>query len=133
MQDEKAYFPEITLTDDERAQLMQTITTPGQVVFNKIFKSVVNGYTTYLLNTPENDKDLLFARFLMSKVAAQLFTSLVNHVNSEIATYKEYMAQHKSNTPSDDTEGVLDIGERPSTPDDVERDESLDLLIEGGV
>ena len=133
MQDEKAYFPEIVLTNDERSQLMQTITTPGQVIFNKVFKSVVDGYTTYLLNTPENDKDLLFARFLMSKVAAQLFTSLVEHINAEIATYKEYMAQNKTSIPSDDTEGILDIGERPSTPDDVERDESLDLLIEGGV
>ena len=85
MQNEKAYFPEIDLTQDERAQLMQTICTPGQAVFNKVFKSVVDGYTTHLLNSPEGNRDVAYERLLMSKIAAQLFTSLVERINHEIA------------------------------------------------
>ena len=134
MQDEKAYFPEIDLTNDDRAQLMQTISTPGQVVFNKIFKSVVDGYTTHLLNSPEGNKEVMYERFLMSKVSAQLFTSLVNHINEEIAEYKAYVDQTalKLKLPQDDTEGTLDIGIRASTFEDLEADESIEQVIEEG-
>ena len=133
MQNEKAYFPEIDLTQDERAQLMQTISTPGQAVFNKVFKSVVDGYTTHLLNSPEGNRDVAYERLLMSKIAAQLFTSLVEHINQEIAEYKLLMSQSPLVMPQDDTEPLLDIGTRASTPDDLDTDTELDQTIEEGL
>ena len=133
MQNEKAYFPEIDLTQDERAQLMQTISTPGQAVFNKVFKSVVDGYTTHLLNSPEGNRDVAYERLLMSKIAAQLFTSLVEHINQEIAEYKLLMSQSPLVMPQDDTESLLDIGTRASTPDDLDTDTELDQTIEEGL
>lgn len=122
MQDENAYFPEIELTQDDRIQLMQTLSTPGQVVFNRIFKSVVDGYTTHLLNSPEGNRDVAYERLLMSKIAAQLFTSLVKHINDEIERYKIIAAQTGAQIPRDDTEGLLDIGEYASTIDDLDAD-----------
>ena len=133
MQNEKAYFPEIDLTQDERAQLMQTISTPGQAVFNKVFKSVVDGYTTHLLNSPEGNRDVAYERLLMSKIAAQLFTSLVEHINQEISEYKLFMAQSPLVRPQDDTESLLDIGTRASTLDDLDTDTELDQTIEEGL
>ena len=133
MQNEKAYFPEIDLTQDERAQLMQTISTPGQAVFNKVFKSVVDGYTTHLLNSPEGNRDVAYERLLMSKIAAQLFTSLVEHINQEIAEYKLLMSQSPLVMPQDDTEPLLDIGTRASTLDDLDTDTELDQTIEEGL
>lgn len=133
MQNEKAYFPEIDLTQDERAQLMQTISTPGQAVFNKVFKSVVDGYTTHLLNSPEGNRDVAYERLLMSKIAAQLFTSLVEHINQEIAEYKLLMSQSPLVMPQDDTESLLDIGTRASTLDDLDTDTELDQTIEEGL
>jgi hypothetical protein len=133
MQDERAYFPEIELTPDERAQLMQTISTPGQAVFNKVFKSVVDGYTTYLLNSPEGKPEIVVERLIMAKVAAQLFTSLVKHINAEIVQYKLLMDQTAVQKPRDDTAGLLDIGERPSTFEDVEQDDEIAQSIEEGL
>lgn len=133
MQDERAYFPEIDLTPDERAQLMHTISTPGQSVFNKVFKSVVDGYTTHLLNSPEGQPEIVHERLIMAKVAAQLFTSLVKHINAEVVQYKLLMDQTAIQPPRDDTAGLLDIGAAPSTFDDVERDDILEQSIEEGL
>jgi hypothetical protein len=112
---------------------MQTISTPGQAVFNKVFKSVVDGYTTHLLNTPEGNKDILLERLIMAKVAAQLFTSLVRHINIEIAQYKLLMDQVAPVIPKDDTETLLNIGENASTFDDIEQDEIIERTIEEGL
>ena len=131
MQDERAYFPEVELTQDERAQLMQTISTPGQAVFNKLFKSVVDGYTTHLLNSPEGKVEVLHERLIMAKVAAQLFTSLVEHINMEIAQYRLAMSQITPLVPQDDTEGLLDIGANASTVGDIEQDDIEQAIEEG--
>lgn len=122
MQDEKAYFPEIELTQDDRAQLMQTISSPGQAVFNRIFKSVVDGYTTHLLNSPEGNRDVAYERLLMSKIAAQLFTALVKRINDEVETFRVVASQANPQVPQDDTERILNIGDPASTFEDLDDD-----------
>ncbi len=122
MQDEKAYFPEIELTQDDRAQLMQTISSPGQAVFNRIFKSVVDGYTTHLLNSPEGNRDVAYERLLMSKIAAQLFTALVKRINDEVETFRVVASQSNPQVPQDDTERILNIGDPASTFEDLDED-----------
>jgi hypothetical protein len=128
MLEEKTYLPEIELTSDERVQLYQTISTPGQAVVMKIFKAVVDGYITRMLNTPDGDKDTVYARFLMTKCAGQLFTLLVNRLNDEVDQYREAAAQNRPQVPIDGTQGILDIGEAPSTYDDLVAD--ADMLEE---
>ena len=133
MQDERAYFPEIELTQDDRVQLMQTISSPGQAVFNRIFKSVVDGYTTHLLNSPEGNRDVAYERLLMSKIAAQLFTELVKRINDEIETCRVVASQGRPQVPQDDTEKILNIGELASTFDDLDGDAAIDETIEEGL
>ena len=122
MQDERAYFPEIELTQDDRVQLMQTISSPGQAVFNRIFKSVVDGYTTHLLNSPEGNRDVAYERLLMSKIAAQLFTALVKRINDEVETFRVVASQANPQVPQDDTERILNIGDPASTFEDLDDD-----------
>ena len=133
MQDERAYFPEIELTQDDRVQLMQTISSPGQAVFNRIFKSVVDGYTTHLLNSPEGNRDVAYERLLMSKIAAQLFTALVKRINDEVETFRVVASQANPQVPQDDTERILNIGELASTFDDLDGDAAIDETIEEGL
>lgn len=117
------FNPEVKLEHTDRAQMAQTVASPGYIHINRIMRSELDIFIIDLINTPEDNEALAIARFKLSKAAAMYYQRIVNRINMEVQQYVQ--AQDGPTEPVDMTEGNIDLGALPSTFDDIQLDEQL--------
>jgi hypothetical protein len=102
----KTYEPEISLSAQEIGYLSGLVYHPGFAFFQKIGKSTVDRFILAWLNQ-KTDADIIEAH-RSAKVAAQLYTMLINRINQEVTDYRDTV---KENSKPVDSGESLDMGE----------------------
>lgn len=117
------FNPDIVLEHNDRAAVAQTVATPGYAVIHRIQRSMVDRFIINLMNASEEDEATIVAKHRLAKAAAQFFQMVTDRVNHEI---QQYTAAVKQDGPVIDvTEGMIDLGPKASTFEDVELDGQL--------
>lgn len=118
------FAPVIELTYTDQADLAALVATPGYRVLHKIMRSEVDKFILSLINTKVEgqDKDAVYNKFLLSKAAAQFYQQVTDRINGETL---QYVSSQDHRAPVDETEGILDLGERASTVADSLEEESI--------
>lgn len=106
---EVKFNPEVMLNHEERGQVTFTMATPGFQHINRIMRAEVDKFIVDLIKVAEDNKDLIIAKHLGAKNAAEYYQRIVNRLNEESSTF----AQERGGVgkPEDSTEGLLDLGE----------------------
>lgn len=102
---EKDFNPEVELDRTEQSALASIVAQPGFAVIQKIGRACVDQFVVSWINQTE-DKDVLRAH-MHAKVAAQLYTALINNIKFHVDTYIHSQPQEKPI----DVAASLDIGE----------------------
>jgi hypothetical protein len=108
------FNPEIHLDSQELADLAGIVAHPGIKVLHKIARSCIDQFMVDCINQ-ETDTAILSSH-KSAKVAAQLFTSVVNRVNVEI---HDYVHRVKDTDVPEDVTKNLDLGD---TSDELEEE-----------
>lgn len=118
--DEKEKFdPHAELNGQDRNDLAAIMSMPGFKVLLRLFRASVDHIGMNLMNTPTGEDNQVVAKHRDWKVAAQVFTVMVELLNRE----KEiYVASIPDTTPVDAAEG-LDIGEFTLDGEQMEEEE----------
>lgn len=118
------FKPDVSFTQDERAQIAHTSHTPGFLHINRIMRAQVDKFVLDWINVDEDDEKKIIAKHRLSKAAAQFYQLVVSRINWEIQQFTH--EANVSTAPTDPTEGMLDLG-KFAHPDDPE-DKVEDLL-----
>ncbi len=101
----ESFSPEVHLDRNEQSALQSVVAQPGFAVIQKIGRACVDKFVVKWMNQ-ETDEDILRAH-KHAKVAAQLYTALLNEIKYQVDDYIHTQPQEK---PIDVAE-ALDIGE----------------------
>jgi hypothetical protein len=110
------FAPAIELDFQKRADLAATAATPGFKVIHEIMRAEVDSFLLAHINTKADNKEAIYASFVLAKTAAQFYEGVSKRINEEVL---QYTAGLGNQAPQDATEGVLDIGEVASTIADL--------------
>jgi hypothetical protein len=114
----RTFAPEINLDRSEQAALAATVATPGYRIIHRIMKAEIDKFYLSFLNAPVGNDDEVLARHKLGKSAAQFYAGVTGRINEEVSQYTS--ASRANDRPFDETEGILDIGERASVESDLE-------------
>jgi len=101
---------EIELTEADRAQLAQTISSQGWRIIKKIMEAEVEKFSITLLNVAPGCKSEMIDRWYLAKSAAQVVAGVFQRLQGEMEIYR---AGADNKIIPDVTESVLDFGEIP--------------------
>lgn len=104
----RAISPEYRPDIGEQASLVNTMSTPGWAVVNKLIASEVDKYFLPFINKEPEDEAGVLAAHKMIKAAAQIYDALLQRFATERAYYLS--AREDTEVAPDVTEN-LDIGE----------------------
>jgi hypothetical protein len=93
----------------EKAQLVNTMNTPGFQVFLKILKSEIDKFFIPFINKELDDDKGILAAHMGLKVACQVQEGIVNRLNSEREDFTN--AVQDGDVEPDITAGIIDIGD----------------------
>lgn len=114
------FNPEVRLDHNERGLLASTAATEGYRIMHRIFRAEVDKFVLDLINTPPDNAKAVWAKHVLAKAAAQFYHQVTSRINEEVVQYTS--APRTTDTPTDATEHVLDMGEIASTFADVYND-----------
>lgn len=129
MPQEFRFNPQVELHPHQQASLAAMCATDGYPVLHILLRSIVDQYMIDLQNVEVQDETEVLAKHVVSKTAAQIYTSITNRINEEIISYKANMPDNGE--PSDPTEALLDIGPLASKFRDLEVQAFEEGLIDG--
>lgn len=121
------FAPAIELSYSDQSDLAATCATPGYNIIHRIMRAEVDKFVLALINTEQDDKEAVYAAFLLSKAAAQLYQGTTNKINQEVIQYSANLG--RESVPVDGTEGILDIGELASNSQDFAPHSEEDGII----
>lgn len=116
----QTFNPDIVLDYAEQSALAATAATPGYKVMHRIFRSEVDKFILHLINANASDERDVLSRHYLAKSAAQFYHGVTARINEEVTQYTN--GEKPNQVQQDATEGLLDIGERASTFDDLDED-----------
>jgi hypothetical protein len=105
----EGFQPVLELEHGERAQVFETVRTPGFQIINAILRNEVDKIILAMVNTPVEDDSAVLAKHKLAKAAAVMYAGMIERVNEEVAGYVG--AIKPSGAPVDPTEGLLDLGD----------------------
>lgn len=112
----EGFNPEIDLDRGEQSSLAAVYSQPGFKVIQKIGKACVDQFVVSWINQVKEEDVIRAHRH--AKVAAQLYTAIMQSIHNEVSDYIHTQPQEK---PVDSTE-ALDIGEHVAYGADVEEE-----------
>jgi hypothetical protein len=104
---------ELDFENHEIAELSLTVAQPGYKVHNKIAQVVVNSYLAKAIKANPLNKDAAVQALVEARLAAEIYTSLIDIINKYVQSYREAAAE--PGAPVDVTKD-LDLGDNYGNP-----------------
>lgn len=119
-------FPkELNLEKHQRAEISDTVKTPGFRWIQAIFEDEIQKFFIALLNLPSGGESVIEAQ-RVAKTAAQVYEGAMQRVNSEIAYLHEQLRAEKPQEPIDLIDGMIDLGPNASTQLAFEEEQDIE-------
>lgn len=120
------FTSDIEFEHHQRAELSDTVRTPGFRHIQRIFDAEVQKFFFALMNLPSGDDGSVVEGHRVAKTAAQLWEGAASRINSEVTQFISETAAGKPLVPVDITEDMIDLGPAQTTQQSFEEETELE-------